>query len=227
MEADTRTRDRRLLRTGDADPRPLLRGVLHQWAAIVAVVAGVALVVLASGARERTAAALYAVGLVAMLGVSALYHRVWWTDARVRLWIRRLDHSTIFVMIAGTYTPFALLVFEGMLGTLVLVFVWSGALAGIFLKLAWIGSPRWLTALVYIVLGWASLLALPQMIEGAGLGATLLVGAGGALYSLGALVYARKRPNLRPGVFGYHELFHALVIAAAALQYGAVAKIVV
>ena len=129
----------------------------------------------------------------------------------------------IFFMIAGTYTPFALLVLDGSLATAILIAVWGGALAGVILNLAWVEAPKWVTAVVYLTLGWVAVVAFPDLISELGWAAALLLGAGGLLYSLGAVVYALKRPDPAPSVFGYHEVFHVLVIAAAALQYAVVA----
>jgi hemolysin III len=137
--------------------------------------------------------------------------------------MRRLDHSMIFFLIAGTYTPFALLALHGTLATAILVAVWAGALAGIVLNLAWIDAPKWLTAVVYVALGWIAVVTFPQLISEIGLTATGMVVAGGILYTVGAFVYALRRPDPVPAVFGYHEIFHLLVIAAAALQYAAIA----
>jgi hemolysin III len=137
--------------------------------------------------------------------------------------MRRLDHSMIFMLIAGTYTPFALLALHGALADAILAVVWSAALAGIVLKLLWIDAPKWLIAGIYVALGWVALAAFPQMLERIGVTATAMVAVGGVLYTLGAVVYARRRPDPAPAVFGYHEIFHALVIAAAALQYAVVA----
>jgi hemolysin III len=140
--------------------------------------------------------------------------------------MRRLDHSMIFVLIAGTYTPFALLALDGKIATAILIVVWSGALAGVFLQLVWVDAPRLLSAIVYLAMGWVALVAYPQMVDKVGITGTALVTAGGVLYSAGAIIYATKRPNPAPKVFGYHEVFHALVILAAALHYSVVALIV-
>jgi hemolysin III len=137
--------------------------------------------------------------------------------------MRRLDHSMIFLLIAGTYTPFAVLVLNGPLATAILIVVWAAALGGIVLKLAWIDAPKWLVALIYVAIGWVALAAFPQLLDKLGVTATAMVAAGGLLYTVGAIVYARKRPDPSPTVFGYHEIFHALVILAAALQYAVVA----
>jgi hemolysin III len=209
------------LSPGDLKPR--LRGVSHQWAFFVSLAAGAALIAAAPGGKATLACAIYAVTLAALFGTSAIYHRITWVSANARRWMRRLDHSMIFFLIAGTYTPFALLVLDGGLALAILIAVWGGALAGVVLNLAWIDSPRWLTAAVYLVLGWVAVAAFPAMFSELGVIATLLVALGGVLYTLGAVVYALKRPDPVPLVFGYHEIFHALVIAAAALQFGVVA----
>jgi hemolysin III len=205
--------------------RPRLRGVFHQYAFFVAVVAGAVLVVLAESGVERLAMLIYAVALAAMFGVSALYHRVTWRSPSVRKWMRRLDHSTILLLIAGTYTPFALLAFDGILGTAVLIAVWSGAAAGLVLNLLWIDAPTWVTAIVYITLGWVGVIAVPELV-GFGVAPTVLVFLGGALYTTGAVAYALKRPNPVPNVLGYHEIFHLLVIGAAIAHFVAIAAFV-
>ncbi len=205
--------------------RPRLRGVFHQYAFFVAVLAGAVLVLVADAGRERLAMLIYAVALAAMFGVSALYHRVTWRSASVRKWMRRLDHSTILLLIAGTYTPFALLAFDGALGTAVLIAVWSGAAAGLVLNLLWIDAPTWVTAAVYITLGWVGAVAVPELV-GFGIAPAVLVFVGGALYTVGAVTYALKRPNPIPAVFGYHEIFHLLVIGAAITHFVAIAAFV-
>jgi hemolysin III len=206
-----------------ASPKPRLRGVLHQWAFLASVPLGLALIAVAGSARARLAVTGYALSVAALFGTSALYHRVDWRSLNARLWMRRLDHSMIFVLIAGTYTPFAVLVIHGPLALEILVVVWAGALAGIGFNLIWSSSPTWLHALLYVALGWVALAAVPQLAAGIGVVGLTLVAMGGVLYTLGAIVYAAKRPDPRPSVFGYHEVFHALVVAAAALQYTVVA----
>jgi hemolysin III len=207
--------------------KPRLRGVWHQWAFFVSVAIGAALVVAAPSGQPRLAAAIYAVSVAALFGTSALYHRITWASQAARRWMRRLDHSMIFFLIAGTYTPFALLVLDGDLATVILIVVWAGALAGVLMKLVWIDAPKALVALTYIMLGWVAVAAFPTMIERMGVAATTLVAVGGLLYTLGALVYAFQRPDPAPSVFGYHEVFHALVILAAALQYAVIAFYVI
>jgi hemolysin III len=206
--------------------KPRLRGVSHQYAFFAAMAAGAALVVLARGAEARVAVAVYALSLCAMFGASALYHRIDWSP-RPRAWLRRLDHSMIYVLVAGTYTPFALLVLAPALGWTILAIVWAGALIGVVLSLAWIDKPRWLTAALYVALGWVAVVVMPQLWDRAGVMAVPLLATGGVLYTLGAVVYARRRPDPAPRVFGYHEVFHVLVIAAAAVQFAAVALAVV
>jgi hemolysin III len=202
--------------------KPSLRGVSHQYAFCVALAAGAALVVLARGGEARVAALVYALSLSAMFGASALYHRIDWSP-RPAAWLRRLDHSMIFVLVAGTYTPFAVLVLAPALGWTVLAVVWGGALVGIVISLLWIDAPRWLTALLYVALGWVSIVVMPQLWDRAGVLAVALLATGGLLYTAGAVVYARRRPDPVPRVFGYHEVFHVLVIAAAAVHFAAVA----
>jgi hemolysin III len=201
--------------------KPRLRGVLHQYAFFVSLVSGALLVVLATTVRASVAAVIYAVSVSALFGVSALYHRVTWTGpARRRM--RRLDHAMIFLLIAGTYTPVGLLVLQGTLGTVVLAVVWGGAIAGIVLELAWAGAPRWLGGTVYLALGWVALVAMPQLFVRLGVPGGMLIVAGGLVYSAGAAVYALRRPDPVPAVFGYHEVFHLLVIAGVAAHFLAI-----
>jgi hemolysin III len=203
--------------------KPRLRGVLHQWAFAGSLVAGIYLVLAAESARARLAVSVYAVSVAALFGTSALYHRVNWRSLSARRWMRRLDHTMIFVLIAGSYTPFGLLVLSGTLGTVMLIAVWSAALAGALFKLVWIDAPGWLTATAYVAVGWIAVIAMPQLVANLGVAAVGALALGGVLYSVGAVIYARKRPDPVPTVFGYHEVFHLLVILAAALQYAVIA----
>jgi hemolysin III len=203
--------------------KPKLRGVSHEWAFFVSLFLGAALVIAAKTPRATLAVAIYAVSLSALLGTSALYHRVNWTRPNVRRWMRRLDHSMIFFLIAGTYTPFALLVLHGPLADAILVVVWIGAIAGAIVEMVWIEHPKWVAALIYMSLGWVAVISFPELWSSMGTTGTLLVAAGGLLYTAGAVVYATQRPNPNPRVFGYHEVFHLLVIAAAAAHFTAVA----
>jgi hemolysin III len=208
--------------TGQELPKPRLRGVSHQYAFFASLITGAVLVLVAPTREATTAAAIYAASVSGLFGASALYHRITWRPA-ARRWMRRLDHSMIFVLIAGTYTPFGLLVLHGALGTVVLAVVWGGALAGMVLKLAWVDAPKWLMAAIYLALGWVGAATMPQLLSRAGVGAVMLLAAGGVLYSAGAVIYALRRPDPRPKVFGYHEIFHVLVIVAAAAHYAAIA----
>jgi hemolysin III len=203
--------------------KPKLRGVSHQWAFVASLFLGVGLIVAADTAQATLAVAIYAVSLSALLGTSALYHRVNWKRPDVRRWMRRLDHSMIFFLIAGTYTPFALLALDGPLADAILVAVWGGAVAGAAVEMVWIEHPKWVAALIYMSLGWVAAIAFPGMWEEMGVGGTLLVAAGGLLYTVGAVVYATQRPDPNPLVFGYHEVFHLFVILAAAAHFAAIA----
>lgn len=204
--------------------KPLLRGVLHEVAAFVAAVAGAILVSRASGARARAGALVYGISLVTLFAVSAAYHRRTWSDKVRAVW-RRLDHSAIFLLIAGTYTPFSFLL-GSRVGWIFLGIVWAGALLGIVMSVAWVRAPKALVAAVCVLLGWAALPLLPALKAALGTGAVVLLAAGGVVYSLGAAVYALRRPDPFPSVFGYHEIFHALVIAAAVCHFAAVAQAV-
>jgi hemolysin III len=202
--------------------KPRLRGVSHEIAFVVAVGVGVALVIETDGARHRVAAAVFASSVAAMFGASALYHRINWSP-RWRLLMRRLDHAMIYGLIAGTYTPFGLLVLHGSWRIVVLAIVWSGAFAAVMLKLLWVDAPKWLAAVIGIALGWVGVIVTPQLVNAVGASGLTLLIAGGAAYTAGAIVYALRRTDPIPAVFGYHEIFHALVIAAVSLQYSVVA----
>jgi hemolysin III len=192
------------------------------YAFFVSVPCGAGLILAASGGRARLSAAIYALAVSALLGTSALYHRVSWRPA-ARRWMRRLDHSMIFVLIAGTYTPVALLALKGSLASTILIVLWVGALGGVVFKLAWIDAPKWLLALVYVVLGLVSAAVMGDLPAAIGWLGVAGLATGGLLYVVGAVVYASGRPNPWPRVFGYHEIFHALVITAAALHYAVIA----
>jgi hemolysin III len=205
--------------------RPTLRGVLHAVAFAVSCVIGV-LFIVAAPAGHGFAAAAFAVSASVMLGTSALYHRVRWSPAR-RMWMRRADHAGVFLLIAGTYTPVALISLRGAWRPSVLAVVWSGAAVAVVLKMCWIRSPKWISVALGIALGWVGVVALPQLARNEGIVPMLLLAAGGVAYTAGAIVYARGRPDPLPRIFGYHELFHALTLVALACQYVAVAFFVV
>jgi hemolysin III len=203
--------------------RPRLRGVFHQYAFFVSLASGTVLVLLAATTKASVAAAIYAASVSALFGVSALYHRVTWTTpARRRM--RRFDHAMIFLLIAGTYTPVGLLVLNGTLATVVLAVVWGGAVAGIVLELAWTTAPRWLGGTVYLALGWVAVVAMPQLFARLGMTGGLLLVVGGLIYSAGAAIYALRRPDPLPATFGYHEVFHLLVIAGVAAHFLAISQ---
>jgi hemolysin III len=199
--------------------------VFHSYAFVGFAVLGALLVATTSGGRERLAAAAFGGCLVLTFGISALYHRVDWRPAAKRL-MRRLDHASIYLLIAGTYTPYGLLVLSGAWQFSILGVVWIGAALAIVQRLFWLDAPRWVPVIAGIFLGWVGVVALPQIIEASGVSGTVLVAAGGILYTLGAVVYALQRPDFRPATFGFHELFHVLTVLAAACQFAAVALLV-
>lgn len=206
--------------------KPRLRGVIHQCAFFVTLVAGGVLVATAPTAGSAAVLALYAVSLSLLFGVSALFHRRTWGPVGRRR-MRRADHTTIFIAIAGSYTAVAGIALTGWARTTVLCIVWGGAAAGILVRRAWLDAPKWAIAGPYVVVGWAALAVLPQLLHALGAAGFLLLLGGGLCYSAGAVVYARKRPDPFPEVFGYHEVFHACTVVGALLQFVAIARFVV
>lgn len=202
--------------------KPLLRGTSHALAFVAALPLGLVLVLEADTGLQLVAAIVFATSVATMFGASALYHWLEQPEAH-RRWLRRLDHAGVYGLIAGTYTPLGLLVLEGSWRIVVLSIVWSGSLAAVLLKFVWLDAPKWLSAVIAVALGWVAVVAAPQLVDRIGLAGSLLVFAGGLAYTAGALVYAFRRPNPYPAVFGFHEVFHVLVIAAVACQYSAVA----
>jgi hemolysin III len=192
----------------------------------VAVVVAPFLVVAADGTRRRLAAAAFSASVAACFGASALYHRVSWTP-RVRPWMRRVDHAGIYLLIAGTYAPVSLLVLGGAWRPTILAIVWGGAALAIVLKFAWVAAPKWLAAAIGMALGWVAVVVVPQMVVLLNPAAFVLLVVGGLAYTAGAIVYARRRPDPVPAVFGYHELFHALTLLAVTCHYVAIAFFVV
>ncbi len=187
----------------------------------VSVVAGIVLVTTATTQEGRVTSAIFATTAALLFGTSALFHRGSWSP-RVKGLLRRMDHSNIYLIIAGSYTPFAVLALPPDKGRTLLVIVWVGALAGVAFRVFWVGAPRWLYTTLYVVIGWVAIIYLPDLIDGAGLTAVVLIVVGGVLYSLGAVVYGMKRPNPWPEWFGFHEVFHSLTIAAFVAHYAAV-----
>jgi hemolysin III len=202
--------------------RPRLRGASHRVAFFLTLPLGAALTLEVETAPGRAAAIAFGASVAVMFGASALYHTVDWPDAR-RRWLRRLDHAGIYALIAGTYTPVGLLVLKGNWRLAVLGIVWIGAAMAVALKFLWVDGPKWLSAVFGIGLGWVAVVAFPQIVDRIGIAGSVLVVAGGIAYTAGALVYALRRPDPFPTVFGYHEVFHALVIVAVACQYSAIA----
>jgi len=187
----------------------------------ISLVAGIVLVVSAPTQQGRISSAVFAITAGLLFGVSALLHRGSWSpDTEVLL--RRLDHANIYLIIAGTYTPFAVLALPPDEGRILLLIVWTGALSGVILRVFWVGAPRWLTTTLYVIVGWVAVFFIPGLIDGAGVTVVVLIIIGGVLYTLGAIVYATKWPNPFPGVFGFHEVFHALTVAAFTVHYVAV-----
>ena len=201
--------------------KPRLRGVLHEAAFAVSLVTGTALVCLADAGRERAATLVYAVSVALLFGTSAAYHRGTWSGRSQEV-MKRLDHSMIFILIAGTYTPFSLLLLEGTARWVVFGLVWGGALAGVVLRNVVRRPARWLFVGIYLLLGWVALGVLPQLHDQGGAVVVTLLLVGGLFYSLGALVYALRRPDPSPRWFGFHEVFHAFTLAAFATHYVAV-----
>ena len=205
--------------------KPKLRGWLHAGMFPIATAAGIVLVALAGTGEARIAATIFAATASILFGTSALLHRGSWSP-RVHRLLRRWDHANIFLIIAGTYTPFAVLALPPSKGRMLLWIVWVGALSGVAFRVFWVGAPRWLYTPVYVALGWVAVFYLPDFVTGAGVAATVLIVVGGVLYSVGALIYALRRPNPSPVWFGFHEVFHALTIAAFIVHYVAVSLIV-
>ncbi len=207
-----------------AELKPRLRGFLHTYAAATSIVSGVVLVFVTAALRGGSAAAttaIYSATVTLLFGTSALYHRRTWSPRAHRL-MKRLDHSMIFVFIAGTYTPIAALILPRSAAIAVLVTVWTGALVGVALQTAWPHSPRWLSVPCYIALGWVAVFVLPDLLHNAGVAPLVLILLGGAIYTVGGVVYGLKRPNPIPGVFGFHEVFHACTLVAAVCHYVAI-----
>lgn len=201
--------------------KPLLRGWLHAVTAPLALVAGIVLVALAPNPTARWAVAVYAVTAVLLFGTSAFYHRGNWSP-RVERLLKRIDHSNIFLIIAGSYTPFAVLLLHGTTRTTALWVVWVGALAGVAFRVLWVSAPRWLYTPMYVALGWVAVFFLPSFLHRGGVAVFVLVAVGGAMYSAGGLIYALKRPNPSPKYFGFHEIFHTLTVLAFVCQYVAI-----
>lgn len=204
--------------TAVAPVKPKLRGWLHLFTAPLALAAGIVLIALADNGRARIASAVFAFSAVMLFGTSALYHRGNW-GRRGEAILRRLDHANIFLIIAGTYTPFTVLLLHGTAERALLYTVWGGALVGIAFRVFWMKAPRWIYTPCYVALGWAAVFFLPDFLHSGGVAILVMMVVGGILYSIGALVYGTKRPDFSPRWFGFHEVFHTLTIAAFALHF--------
>ncbi|WP_410810512.1 PAQR family membrane homeostasis protein TrhA [Micromonospora sp. 067-2] len=204
--------------------KPRMRGWLHTYAFFVALVCGIVLCAIAAtrpGWAPLVSCVVYSLTVCGLFGTSALYHRRVWSEHGYQV-MRRMDHSMIFVFIAGTYTPFCVLLLEPRPATVMLALVWGGALAGVALKVIWPHAPRWVSAPLYLALGWVAVAMLPQILHGGGVAALVLLITGGAIYSVGAIFYALRRPNPWPTVFGHHEFFHACTLLAALCHHIAI-----
>ncbi|RUQ99195.1 PAQR family membrane homeostasis protein TrhA [Labedella endophytica] len=205
---------------GPGDARPTWRGWIHAGTFPIAIVAGIVLVVLAQGTTAKWASAVFAMSSLMLFGMSALYHRFDWSP-RAKILLKRFDHSNIFLLIAGSYTPIALLALPPSKGVILLVAVWTGALIGIGFRVFWIGAPRWLYVALYIALGWAAMAYIVDIFQASPVTMTLVI-VGGLLYTGGAVMYALKRPNPWPGHFGFHELFHVCTVLAFLCHWTAI-----
>ncbi|MCU1494157.1 MAG: channel protein hemolysin family [Acidimicrobiaceae bacterium] len=201
---------------------PLMRGWFHVAALAGVLVAGPLLIARAHGAAQSAVLSLYVFSIASLFGVSSAFHRITWSPSAHRR-LRRADHVTIFLAIAGTYTAVAYLALHGWARTLVLCVVWGGATGGIALRQLWLDAPKWAVAVPYVVVGWSALAVVPQLVRGLGGPGFALVLLGGAFYTAGAVVYARRRPDPFPQVFGFHEIFHACTVVGATLHFVAVA----
>ncbi len=205
--------------------RPRLRGWLHLASAPVALILGLILMAISDEEPVRWALAVYTVTSVLLFGMSAVYHVITWSPGK-RAVLRRIDHANIFLFIAGSYTPLAVALLDGNQRTQLLSLVWAFALLGAAFQVIWLHAPRWLSVITYVGLGWVALFYLGPIWREGGPAVALLLLFGGLLYTLGALVYARRRPDPAPEWFGYHEVFHACTIAAFTVQYAAIAMVV-
>ncbi len=204
--------------------RPRLRGWLHLGAFPAVLLAGLVLIALGPTLSARLASAVYVATSGLLFGISGTYHRQ--RSTRLLEVLRRFDHANIYLIIAGTYTPFAVVALDGAVRAVVLTVIWTGAIAGVVFRTTWVAAPRWLYVTLYIALGWVAVLFMPQFLEGAGVAACVLVALGGVAYSVGGVVYGLRRPDPSPRWFGFHEVFHACTLAAYIMQYVAVSLVI-
>lgn len=205
--------------------KPRLRGWIHAGSFPLVLAAGIVLVILAPGGKARIGAVIFAMTAAMLFGTSAVYHRGTWSTSVLGL-LKRIDHSNIFLIIAGTYTPFALLLLPPDQGRSLLLISWIGAIGGVLFRVFWVGAPRWLYTPIYVALGWVSVFYIKPLHEAGGAAVVSLIAVGGLLYTLGAVVYGTRRPNPSPRWFGFHEIFHVLTVAAFVVHYIAVSMAV-
>lgn len=206
-------------------PKPKLRGVIHLVMSPLSLVAGLTLVTIAHELRGRVTLGILTLTAVVLFSCSALYHRVKWRESMKALW-RRIDHANIPLLIAGTYTPFAIFLLDSRKATILLSIIWGTAAAAAIFRIAWITAPRWLYVPIYIALGWMALIYLPDFYREGGIAVFTLIFVGGLLYSAGGIIYALKKPNFSINWFGFHELFHAMTAAAFICHFVAAALVV-
>ncbi|HET6654084.1 MAG TPA: hemolysin III family protein [Nocardioides sp.] len=206
------------MREALAEVKPRLRGWMHAVTAPLALAGGIVLVALSPNATTRIGSAVFATTAMILFTVSGIYHRGTWSP-RIWAFLRRFDHANIFLLIAGTYTPFSLLLLEGRNQVILLSTVWTGAILGVLFRVFWADAPRWLYTPIYIALGWAAVFFFRDFVHGSGAAVLTLMCVGGGLYTLGGLVYGFQRPNPWPRWFGFHEVFHTLTIAAFVTHY--------
>lgn len=204
--------------------KPKLRGWLHASAVPLCIIGGILLIVFATSTLGRIGAAVYLAASLLLFGTSAIYHRFGWGKAGAAI-LRRMDHSNIYLFIAATYTPLALLLLTGTSRALLLICIWVSAILGVLFRVFWLGAPRWLYTALYIAMGWAAVAWMPQLWASGGNLVIALIGLGGLIYTGGAVVYGLKRPNPSPTWFGFHEIFHTCTVLAAGCHYAAIALV--
>ena len=202
----------------------MLRGVIHQYTFYITLILGPVMIWQTQRSEQRLGSIIYALSVCLLFGTSTLYHRLNWSPEK-RLWMRRLDHTMIFVLIAGTFTPLVSTGIDPEMGTFVLKVVWGSVVVGAIIKLGWPSAPKWISGITYCALGWFAVVPLPDILEHWGWTCVVWLLIGGLLYTVGAVCYALKRPNLIPGIFGYHEMFHSFVSLAALCHYCSIAAV--
>ncbi len=205
--------------------KPVLRGYLHQEAFFIALGACILLIAKSTSQVSYLSSIVYSLGLLMLFGISAIYHRPQWKP-KPRAWLKRFDHCAIFILIAGTFTPICLLALTEDQGNRLLLIIWGAAILGIFQSIFWVKAPKWFTALFYIAMGWLALPYLGELKASLGMTSLGLLAAGGVVFTIGAVFYAWKKPNIAPGIFGYHELFHLFTVIGAAFHFAVVYQLI-